>query len=389
MANPRCFLDISIGGELEGRIVVELYKNVVPRTAENFRALCTGERGVSPHTGVALHYKGTCFHRIMRGSMIQGGDVSAGNETGGESIYGLTFEDENFELKHDRKGTVSMANAGPDTNGSQFFISTTQQSHLNGKNVVFGKVVRGLGLVRIIERVPVGEMGCPDLEVCIVDCGEIPEGEDDGTCNYFKDGDTFPDWPLDLDVKPDDVSWWISTTGSIKDFGNAHFKKQDYKMAIRKYYKAIRYLDICWEKSGIDEVSAEFLRKMRSNIFSNCSACKCKLGDFEGALFDANSSISDVKDNAKAFYRQGQAYVGLKAIDAAAESFTKSLELEPNDSGIKKELAAVRKKASAIYNILSFYFTGILYMYLTVLRSTLQITDRQNQERKGYSKMFQ
>ncbi|KAL6213466.1 hypothetical protein ACLB2K_012913 [Fragaria x ananassa] len=103
---PRCFLDISIGGELEGRIVIELYDHVVPKTAENFRALCTGEKGIGPNTGVPLHYKGNRFHRVIKGFMIQGGDISAGDGTGGESIYGLKFEDENFELKHERKAML-------------------------------------------------------------------------------------------------------------------------------------------------------------------------------------------------------------------------------------------------------------------------------------------
>lgn len=156
--------------------------------------------------------------------MIQGGDVAAGNGTGGESIYGLKFDDENFEKKHERKGMLSMANVGPNTNGSQFFITTAQLTHLNGKNVVFGKVLKGMGLVRMIERVPTGEKDYPDVTVLIEDCGEIPEGEDDGTCNFFKDGDTFPDWPLDLDVKPDEISWWINATNSIKAFGNEHYK---------------------------------------------------------------------------------------------------------------------------------------------------------------------
>lgn len=156
--------------------------------------------------------------------MIQGGDISAGNGTGGESIYGLKFEDENFELKHERKGMLSMANSGPDTNGSQFFITTTRTSHLDGKHVVFGRVIKGMGVVRSVEHVTTVENDKPSLDVIIEDCGEIPEGADDGVINFFKDGDTLPDWPADLDVKPDEVSWWISSVDSIKALGNEHFK---------------------------------------------------------------------------------------------------------------------------------------------------------------------
>ncbi|KAJ4828371.1 Peptidyl-prolyl cis-trans isomerase cyp40 [Turnera subulata] len=355
MVKPRCFLDISIGGELEGRIVVELYTDVVPKTAENFRALCTGEKGIGPNTGSPLHYKGVRFHRVIRGFMIQGGDLSAGNGTGGESIYGLKFEDENFDLKHERKGMLSMANSGPDTNGSQFFITTARTSHLDGKHVVFGRVIKGMGVVRSIEHVTTEEGDCPTQDVVIADCGEIPEGEDDGVSNFFKDGDTYPDWPTDLDVKPDEIAWWMKATDSIKALGNEQYKKQDYKMALRKYRKALRYLDVCWEKEDIDEEKSSSLRKTKSQILTNSSACKLKLGDLKGALLDTDFAMSDGEDNAKAFFRQGQAYMALNDIDSAVKSFKKALDLEPNDGGIKKELAAARKKASKLHAVMLIF----------------------------------
>ncbi|KAJ8530095.1 hypothetical protein K7X08_036930 [Anisodus acutangulus] len=361
MSRPRCYLDISIGGELEGRIVVELYNDIVPKTAENFRALCTGEKGIGPNTGVLLHYKGVRFHRVIKSFMVQGGDISAGDGTGGESIYGLKFEDENFELKHERKGMLSMANSGPNTNGSQFFITTTRTSHLDGKHVVFAKVIRGMGVVRSMEHVTTGENDFPTVDISITDCGEIPEGADDGITNFFKDRDLYPDWPADLDSNSDDISWWVTALESIKAFGNENFKKQDYKMALRKYRKALRYLDICWEKEGIDEDRSTYLRKMKSQIFTNSSASKLKLGDLKGALLDADFAMRDGENNAKALFRQGQAHMALNDIDAAVESFKKALELEPNDGGIMKQLAATKKK----------------------------IADRRDKERKAFSKMFQ
>lgn len=354
-------MDISIAGDLEGRIVMELFSDVVPKTVENFRALCTGEKGIGPHTGVPLHYKGVRFHRIIRGFMVQGGDISAGDGTGGESIYGLNFEDENFELKHERKGMISMANSGPNTNGSQFFITTTRTSHLDGKHVVFGKVIKGMGVVRSIEHVATPDGDYPTLDVIIADCGEIPGGTDDGIANFFKDGDMFPDWPADLDESPMELSWWMNAVESVKNFGNEHYKKQDYRMAIRKYRKALRYLDICWEKEDIDEEKSLSLRKTKSQIFTNSSACKLKLGDLKGALLEADFAIREGENNVKALFRQGQAYMALNDIDSAVQSFKKALDLEPNDGGIKKELAVAKKK----------------------------IADRRDLERKAYSRMFQ
>ena len=121
MANPKVFFDITIGGQQAGRVTMELYDNVVPKTAENFRALCTGEKGVGK-SGKPLHFKGSSFHRVITEFMAQGGDFTAGNGTGGESIYGMKFPDENFNVKHTKRGDLSMANAGPNTNGFSLIL---------------------------------------------------------------------------------------------------------------------------------------------------------------------------------------------------------------------------------------------------------------------------
>merc|ERR1712151_68716 len=154
-------------------IEMELFSQVVPKTAENFRALSTGEKGTGK-SGKALHYKNSAFHRIIPGFMCQGGDITRGNGMGGESIYGSTFADEfeNGMVKHTGPGLLSMANRGKGTNGSQFFITVAKTSHLDGKHVVFGQVVKGMDVVKKIEQVGSGG-GTPSNEVRVADSGQI------------------------------------------------------------------------------------------------------------------------------------------------------------------------------------------------------------------------
>jgi peptidylprolyl isomerase len=171
-APPKVYLDVRISGQLAGRIVIELNTEDTPQTAENFRCLCTGEKGKG-RSGKPLHFKDSTFHRVVPGFMCQGGDITKGDGTGGESIYGGKFEDENFFMKHSGQGIVSMANTGPDTNRSQFFICLRESPELDDRHVAFGTVVEGMDVVDLISTCG-SKSGETSEPVVISDCGELP-----------------------------------------------------------------------------------------------------------------------------------------------------------------------------------------------------------------------
>ncbi|KAL2022025.1 hypothetical protein VTK56DRAFT_6265 [Thermocarpiscus australiensis] len=352
-ARSRVFFDITIGGQPAGRITFELYNDVVPKTAENFRALCTGEKGVGK-AGKPLHYKGSIFHRVIKQFMIQGGDFTAGNGTGGESIYGAKFEDENFELKHDRPFLLSMANAGPGTNGSQFFITTVATPHLDGKHVVFGEVLSGKSVVRKIENLRT-QADKPIKDAVIADCGELPPSEavdaDKKTADKY--GDEYEDFPEDEGSQDEALpaAKVLKVASDCKEFGNKAFKDGDLSVALDKYEKGLRYLNEEPDLDGEPEGTKEKLDALRVSLNSNAALMNLKLGAWEETVRCADNalavaSISD-KEKAKALYRRGYAQVRLKDEDAALESLESAKKLAPEDVAIAAELAAVKKAAAA------------------------------------------
>ncbi|XP_026855163.2 peptidyl-prolyl cis-trans isomerase D [Electrophorus electricus] len=356
--NPRVFFDVDVAGERVGRIVFELFADVVPKTAENFRALCTGEKGTGKSTGKPLHFKGCPFHRIIKKFMVQGGDFSNQDGTGGESIYGDKFEDENFHYKHDREGLLSMANAGPNTNGSQFFITTMPTAHLDNKHVVFGQVLKGMGVVKILEDMDTND-DHPVKPCIIAECGEHKEGDDWGVAPNDGSGDVHPDFPEESDFDFKDIDKILSVAEDIKNIGNNLFKSQNWQVAMKKYSKALRYLEVCG--NILDDESAQpRLEPVALSCILNLAACKLKLQQWQEAVESCDEALELNPNHAKALFRRAQGWQGLKEFNKAMIDLQKAKEIAPEDKAIGNEMLKVKQK----------------------------VKEEKEKERKIYAKMF-
>ncbi|KAM0746401.1 hypothetical protein T439DRAFT_329847 [Meredithblackwellia eburnea MCA 4105] len=340
---------------------MELFADVAPKTAENFRALVTGEKGIGKQ-GKPLHYKGSKFHRIIRRFMIQGGDFTHGTGIGGESIYGEKFEDENFILKHDKPFLLSMANAGPGTNGSQFFITTTTTPHLDGKHVVFGKVIAGRSTVRLVETSPV-KNDSPTEEILIADCGELKEGEPDGVEKDVH-GDGYEEYPSDDEADVQDPKTALKIGQELKDIGTKFFKAGDFPVALKKYSKAVRYLDVhpVLPERNLELEDQYSSLKLSILLNSSLTALKCSTPlsttDARAAIKSATSALNmdgdaekdqgkrklTDQEKAKALYRRAVAELAVKEEQAAIADLENAAKLVPSDAAIQKELVAAKKK---------------------------------------------
>lgn len=347
---PRVYFDIEVGDRKEGRIVFELYNDVVPKTAENFRALCTGEKGTGK-SGKPLSYKGSIFHRVIKSFMIQGGDFTNFDGTGGESIYGEKFDDENFELKHEKPFLLSMANSGPGTNGSQFFVTTVETPHLDGKHVVFGEVVNGKNIIRKIENMVTQSDKPHPHDVKVVDCGQLSGGAYNSATQKAPDstGDPYEDFPDDQG-KDMSGSEYYKIALDLKEFGNKAYKAGDIETGIEKYQKGTRYLHEYPETNANDPADLESnIKTLKFTLNSNSALLGNKAKRYEEAQKWATYAIEAITpemkdtDKAKPYFRRGQARVALKDEDGALLDFEEAARLAPGDAGTKTELARTKK----------------------------------------------
>jgi peptidyl-prolyl isomerase D len=349
---PLTFFDISIADKPVGRIVFSLFNDLVPKTAENFRQLCTGEAGKG-QSGKPLHYKGSGFHRVIKGFMCQGGDFTAGNGTGGESIYGEKFGDEAFAVNHTRPFLLSMANAGPNTNGSQFFITVAPTSHLDGKHVVFGEVVKGKAVVRQIEHYPTAS-DVPTAPIIIADCGLLspddPSLQDDPKAKLE---DPYEDYPSDEDRDTENPEVALEIAKAVREVGNKLFKEGKVDEALQKYEKSLRYLDLhpVLPEDSPAELKAAFDALLGPLLLnSSLAAIKLQHKSSSNARIAVtnttraldNLQLSDV-DKAKALYRRALAQLSLGYDEKAEIDLAAAAQLAPNDANIAAELNKIRQ----------------------------------------------
>lgn len=340
--NPIVFLDIAVANVKLGRVVIELFKDKVPKTAENFRVLCTGEKenGIN---GKPLHYKGSIFHRVVSKVMVQGGDIVNFDGSSGESIYGLYFEDEDLKTLHNDKGLLSMVNEGkPNSNSSQFVITMSSCPQLNNTNVVFGKVIKGMGVIDELNEVPID--GDKPMEmISITNCGELT-GLKDWKLEDNEGEDVYTPFPEDATTTLDNLTYAniVDIIKRIKNVGNAYFVKRKYSSAEVKYKKALRYYEYMINEKNVPSNHAE-IENLKIVMLLNLAAVKLHQLKYKDTISLCEQVLSLDSKNSKALFRRGQAHMGLNEYELGLSDFTKAYEESPKNKDILKEIDKVKK----------------------------------------------
>lgn len=352
---PHAYLDISLGGTNLGRVVVELYQDLAPKAVENFLSLTQATNDVN--------FKNTYFHRVIKNFMIQAGDTTYGQLNGnypspdvgkgGYCVFGAPFPDENLAAI-DKPFLLCMANSGPNTNKSQFFISTYSLSHLNGKHTVFGRVIHGKSIIREVENVITNSDNVPVKEdaVVITGCGEWSEGDEVPIYNASYDqigGDIYEEYPDDDEhINKESSESVYEAASKIKDSGGLLFKKGEKQQAFLKYKKCLRYV-MEYFPDPDDEPQwfskyLELKKKLYLNLSLVCLQLKSfnKCIDYSEYLIDMSSQLNK-QELAKANFRKGSALVHTKKYKEALGSLKAAQVMIPEDKIIEKEVVNCEK----------------------------------------------
>lgn len=353
--NPHAFFDISLGGTSLGRVVVELYQDLAPKAVENFLSLC--------QTSNEISFRNTYFHRVIKNFMIQAGDTTYGQfddsypspdiGKGGYCVFGTPFPDENL-TNIDKPFLLCMANSGPNTNKSQFFISTYSLSHLNGKHTVFGRVIHGKSIIREVENVTTNSDNVPvkGEAVVITGCGEWSEGDEVPIHNASYDqigGDIYEEYPDDDEhINKESSESVYEAASKIKDSGGLLFKKGEKQSAFLKYKKCLRYVMEYFPDPDDEPQWFSTYMELKKKLYLNLSLVCLQLKnykkciDYSEYLIDMSSQLSK-QELAKANFRKGSALVHTKKYNEALGFLKTAQELIPEDKVIEREVVSCQK----------------------------------------------
>lgn len=392
--NYKVFLDISIDGSRIGRIVCELFEEKAPKAAKNFHDLCVGTQLIAD--GESFSYEGSYFHRVIKNFMIQGGDIvncadafakSDGAGRGGCSVYATreelaelkngsdfksygSFEDENLG-DFTEPFSLAMANTGsPNTNGSQFFITTFPAPHLNGKHSIFGRVVHGKSVARTVERCKVDSDGFPASCIRIDSCGEWDESKGVPLYNASNDtsgGDVFEEYPDDNQgIDSEDFGAAFNAANIIKESGTLLFKKKDFQNAYFKYIKSLRYVNEYIPDFEVDKDNNLRFVILKMKLYLNLALVLYNMQDYDKSIEYATfllemENVPDM-DQAKAYYRRGNSYLAKKNMEKALLNFKMCQDKNSNDTSVAQRIDYVNgildKRREKTRQSLGKFFSG-------------------------------